>query len=136
MSEVRPLFPSQHVLNLGDAERADAAGIRVRATVRAYAKRVGYKRVGALWGLGDDCEGLVSQKIDEKERRAMKPHELIAVIAADNDGDVIGTICDETGWERPERRVEPATGEERLLSAASELFGDEVVELLRRKAGV
>lgn len=125
--------PVQFVLPMKDLDRALLASVRVRAALRAFAKEVGFKRVADLWGCSED---LVGQKIDEKNRNAVKPHELMAAMACDLRGGIIAVLCDEMGYEMPGRKVEPTSEADRLIAAAGELFGPDVLELLRRKAGL
>lgn len=125
---------AQVVVPLTESDRALLAGVRLRSAVRSLAKEVGFKRLGDLWGGAD--EATVSQKVDEKNRHYMKPHELLAAMALDNSGGVLAVLCDELGYERPERKPDPASEAERLRAALRETLSPEIAEVIERKAGL
>lgn len=125
--------PSQYFLPMKDLDRALRKGVRVRLALRAWAKDVGFKVVADLWGCD---EATVSLKLDERNRHFVKVHEWLTAIEHDHKGGILAAICEEVGYETPERKQDPATEGDRLLAAAGELFAPDVVELLRRKAGL
>jgi hypothetical protein len=119
-----------------DPDRALWRSVKVRAAARTVAKKLGYKRVAALWGNEAEDEAIVSQKLEETNRRFLKVHELLGLMDVDVDGLIIAALCHELGYEVPERRVEPESDERRMINAYRDLFGPEVEELARRKAGL
>jgi hypothetical protein len=118
-----------------DHDRSLLASARVREAIKAYGREVGYKALAELWCCD---ESTVALKIDERSRHYVKPNELLAVLFADLRGSVIAAVCDEAGYERPERKrvLEPAEKLERLTGALGELLGPELLALALKKAGI
>ena len=131
--------PAQFVLPLKDLDRALLASGRVLAAARAVAKTLSYKAVADMWGLKDpDGDGIavVTQKLGESNGRAVKPHELLALMAVDSEGRVLAALCDALGYETPERKAPVQSDAERELHAFREICGPEIQELAKRKAGL
>lgn len=135
---------SQLALPMSDPDRAILSSIRVRESCRVVAKAMGYKAVGALWSRSVDGESValdeaeVSQRLEETNRKSMKPAHLLALMQRDTEGRILAVLCRELGYEMPERlhQVDDAEAGRRVLRAAESLFPGEVVELLRHKAGL
>lgn len=127
---------AQLTLPMKDSDRWLLLGARVRSAARSVAKAVGYKRVAVIWGHDPEDEAIVSQKLDETNRRAMKPNELLALMGIDDRGVILAAICETLHYEMPERKIDPGTEEQRIVAAYVEMFGPEVHEVAKRKAGV
>ena len=123
----------QFELPMKDIDRALLKSLRARTALRSFAHDVGLKRLAEIW----DCdEGTVIAKIDERNRNSVKTHEWFAVFDADPSGGVFAAWCEQSGHEKAERKQPPISEADRLLAAASDLLGPELLELLKRRAGV
>lgn len=131
------MTPAQFALPLRDIDWGLLKSAKVREACRVVAKDLGFKRVADLWGLDSaGGEAQVSQKLDERERKAMKPHELLILMAVDNRGVILAALCDALGYEMPERKLLPGSEDQRLVAVLRDMLPAEFFELAQRKAGL
>lgn len=121
----------QFELPMHDADHALLRSIRCYAALRLYAKEHGIKHLAALWGCD---EGTAAAKLERRNRNRVHAEEWIAVFRAETHGAVFAAWSEQSGYERAERKQPPQSEEERFMVVARETLGDELFELLRRKA--
>lgn len=120
---------------LRDRDRAEFASVEFRKVCREVAEEIGIKVLGDDWDCG---HATVSNKLDEEERRALKPAEIFDLAMRDPHGRIVAAFADLAGFERPERKRLLDAGEKlsRLEDALVGTLGKELAEVVRRKAGL
>jgi hypothetical protein len=126
---------NQLPLQLVDYDRAVMGAARVRRECRTVAEEIGPKELAAAWGT---TEKIVLLKCDQRDRHYLKPEELADLMLRDRHMRILGVLNDVAGCEPPERKrvLEPGEKLARLDSTLDEMFGADVAELVRRKAGL
>jgi hypothetical protein len=122
-------------LVMRDRDRASLAAVRVREELKAVADKIGRKQLGDEWGCSETS---VNGKLGDIGRHRIHLEEVVDLIIRDRDLRVLAELNELSGCEAPERKrvLDPGEKLQRIEEAAGELFGPDVLELLRRKAGL
>lgn len=122
-------------LAMRDRDRAEIVATGVRRAITLVADAIGRKQLADDW----DCtETNVGNKLNDAPRHPIHLAEVIDLVLRDRDLLILGALTEAAGCEAPERKrvLEPGEKLSRIEAAASELFGPDVLDLLRRKAGL
>ncbi len=118
----------QLLLPMADRDQDALAAARIRLACKAVARELGHKVVAEMWGCD---EATVSLKLDEKNRNAIKPAEMVALKRADLRGAI--EAAEQAELHRP---VDAAEVVRRVPGVLRELFAEELAELVERKLGI
>ena len=118
-----------------DVDRARLAAIKTREQLKVVADKIGRKQLGEDWSCGETA---VSSKLNDIGRHRVHLEEVVDLMLRDRELRILSELCEMCGCEQPERKrvLEPGEKLARFEDAAQELFGSEVLELLKRKAGL
>lgn len=126
---------SQLVLPLADKDRAIVANARLKVARRAVADRIGHKVLAEVW----DCAvTMVADKIEERDRKYLKPVESEYLELHDADGLILAAKCELAGYEMPQRK-QTITADEivrRLPGALRAVLSEELAEVVEHKVGL
>lgn len=116
-----------------DPERPRRLWRVIRSAVRLSMEQRGIKAAADDMGM---THSELSNKLEERDRHRLHGEELAQAMIDDTAASVLYAMCDELGYERPQRRRE-LSPQEKLdkLNAALDA-NPELASVIRRRAGV
>jgi len=120
-------------LRYHDPERAKRLWRIVRSAARLALDERGIKAAASDMGM---THSELSNKLEERDRHRLHGEDLAQVLLDDTTAHVLFALCDELGFERPQRKRE-LTPQDKLDKLNAVLDANpELAAVIRRKAGV
>lgn len=123
----------QLAMRYRDPERAKRLWRIMRSAVRLSFEERGVKAAAQDMGM---THAELSNKLEERDRHRLHGDELAQAMIDDTTAHVLYALCDELGYERPQRKRE-VTPQEKLDKLNAVLDANpELAAVIRRRAGV